>query len=162
MEYKTLKVKESNGRIIIKKKLEAYQIIVLLITFVLVALAGAIVIAQAMDNPKASETVATVLVIILLVACIGKLSHFFIGKITVDPLNRILYVKKISEEQASFNQIQEITLETSRGRRGAIISHLVISITDNKDIYMRMTNEKKSKEAIKLLNDYVKTVKEEI
>ena len=84
------------------------------------------------------------------------------GKITVDPLNRVLYVKKFSEEQASFNQIQEITLETSRGRRGAIISHLVISLTDSKDIFMRMTSEKQVKEVIELLNNYVKTAKEEI
>ena len=70
MEYKTLKVKEKDGRIIIKKKLEGYQIIVLLITFVLVALAGAIVIMQAMENPKVNKTFATVLVIVLLVACI--------------------------------------------------------------------------------------------
>lgn len=162
MEYKTLKVKETDGRIIIKKKLEGYQIIVLLITFALVILAGAIVIMQAMENPKVSETFATVLVIVLLVACAGKMSHFFIGKITVDPLNRVLYVKKFSEEQAYFNQIQEITLETSRGRRGAIISHLVISLTDSKDIFMRMTSEKQVKEVIELLNNYVKTAKEEI
>ena len=162
MEYKTLKVRETDGRIIIKKKLEGYQIIVLLITFALVILAGAIVIMQAMENPKVNKTFATVLVIVLLVACVGKMSHFFMGRITVDPLNRVLYVKKFSEEQASFNQIQEITLETSRGRRGAIISHLVISLTDSKDIFMRMTSEKQVKEVIELLNNYVKTAKEEI
>ena len=162
MQSKTLKVKEEYGKIVIKKKLEAYQIVVLLITVALVIVAGALIGTEATKKAQISETLAMVLVAVLLVGCISKFTHFFIGKITVDPLNRILYVKKLSEKQVDFSKINEITTENSRGRKGTVICHLVISTIDEEDIFLRMTSEKQAKEVIELLNNYVKTVKEEI